>query len=101
LPGWYNGLADGRTSRSVLVARQVDSLVWDKGPAGGVAVTGRAVRNLTADISSKGVDMSATYAAAVIERLLPKRQSLPKPERNTLRQAVRVERSRRQAWKAS
>jgi hypothetical protein len=45
--------------------------------------------------------MSATYASAVIVRLLPKRHSLPLPERNTLRAAVRIERSRRQAWKAS
>lgn len=45
--------------------------------------------------------MSASYAAAVIERLMPMRSSLPKPERNTLRQAVRIERNRRHAWKVA
>ena len=44
--------------------------------------------------------MSATYSEAVIERLLPKREQLPKPERNTLRQAVRVTRNRRKDAKS-
>jgi hypothetical protein len=44
--------------------------------------------------------MSATFSAAVIDRLLPKRESLRQPERNTLRQAIRVERNRRK-WQAA
>lgn len=39
--------------------------------------------------------MSASFSAALIERLLPRRETLPVPERNVLRQAVRVERNRR------
>ena len=44
--------------------------------------------------------MSATFPEAVIARLLPKRESLPKPERNTLRQAIRVTRNRRKVAKS-
>jgi len=44
--------------------------------------------------------MSATFSEAVIERLLPKRESLPEPERNTLRQAIRVTRNWRKDAKS-
>jgi len=44
--------------------------------------------------------MSATFSEAVIERLLPRRESLPKPERSTLRQAVRITRNRRKDAKS-
>lgn len=40
--------------------------------------------------------MSASFSAALIERLLPKRETLyGQPERKTLKQAIRVERNRR------
>ena len=45
--------------------------------------------------------MSASFSASIIEKLLPLRSTLyGKPERKTLRTAIRIERNRRN-WAAS